>query len=56
MYIIYVPIGVDESDFGKEKVKSLYALTTELITEEAAYLESLKCIVEVKPCLLYVMV
>ena len=43
----YIRIGADEPDFGKEKVKSLNALTSELITGEAAYLESLECIVKV---------
>ena len=45
MYIY--SIGIDEPDFGKEKVKSLGALISDLITGEATYLESLECIVNV---------
>ena len=42
-----LPKGIDEPDFGKEKLKSLGAITRELITGEALYLQSLQCIVEV---------
>ena len=43
-----VPIDTsDELDSGKENLKSLRALTTELIDGEALYLESLQCIVDV---------
>ena len=46
MYID-MPIGTDELDSGKENLKSLSALTIELIDGEALYLESLRCIVDV---------
>ena len=42
-----VAIGTDEPDYGKEKLKSLGAITSELITGEAQYLQSLQCIVDV---------
>ena len=45
--LLLLPKGIDEPDFGKEKLKSLGAITRELITGEALYLQSLQCIVEV---------
>ena len=46
LYMYLWLIGVDEPDYGK-KLKSLSTLTTELITGEGTYLESLECIVDV---------
>ena len=45
---INVAIATDEPDYGgKEKLKSLSTLISELITGEAQYLQSLQCIVDV---------
>ena len=47
--ILAVALGIDEPDYGgKEKLKSLSAVTRELITEEPLYLQSLECIANVR--------
>ena len=46
--ILAVALGIDEPDYGgKEKLKSLSAVTKELINTESHYLQSLECIADV---------